>query len=150
MHVLNNWVQHFSTSLLASPSQLMSGKTSGIQDSLPLAVCLIWHQEMFEPNLSAVHPSAIRFSFHGTSWLFSCCYNSYMIGFLDPLRLLSSANLISRARFLSSQHQKRVRTLNTWPKGIYGDVIGDQPVKLRHLNNGYRYALPWPPRSSIL
>ena len=62
-----------------------------------------------------------------------------MIGLLDSLRLLSSANLISRARFLCGQHQKRVRTLNTWPKGIYGDVIGDQPVKLRHLSNAYTF-----------
>ena len=62
-----------------------------------------------------------------------------MIGLLDSLRLLSSANLISRARFLSCQHQKRVRTLNTWPKGIYGDVIGDQQVKLRHLSNAYTF-----------
>ena len=66
-----------------------------------------------------------------------------MIGLLDSLRLLlrllSSANLVSRARFLSGQHQKRVRTLNTWPKGIYGDVIGDQPVKLRHLSDAYTF-----------
>ena len=62
-----------------------------------------------------------------------------MIGLLDSLRLWSSANLISRARFLSGQHQKRVRTLNTWPKGIYGDVIGDQPVKLQHLSNAYTF-----------
>ena len=62
-----------------------------------------------------------------------------MIGLLDSLRLRSSANLISRARFLSGQHQKRVRTLNTWPKGIYGDVIGDQPVKLQHLSNAYTF-----------
>jgi len=61
------------------------------------------------------------------------------IGLLDSFRLLLSANLISRARFLSSQHQKRVRTLNTRPKGIYGDVIGDQPVKLRHLSNAYTF-----------
>ena len=62
-----------------------------------------------------------------------------MIGLLDSLQLLASANLVSRARFLSGQHQKRVRTLNTWPKGIYGDVIGDQPVKSRHLSNAHTF-----------
>ena len=62
-----------------------------------------------------------------------------VISLLDSLRLLSSANLVSRARFLSGQHQKRVRTLNTWPKGIYGDAIGDQPVKSLHLSNAYKF-----------
>ena len=27
----------------------------------------------------------------------------------------------------------------TWPKGIYGDVIGDQPVKSRHLSNAHTF-----------
>ena len=62
-----------------------------------------------------------------------------MIGLLDFLQLLPSANLVSRARFLSGQHQKRVRTLNTWPKGIDGDVICDKPVKSRHLSNAHTF-----------
>ena len=60
-----------------------------------------------------------------------------VISLLDSLRLLSSANLVSRARFLSGRAPKTRQ--DTWPKGIYGDAIGDQPVKSLHLSNAYKF-----------